>query len=133
MDPRADAVTGPSGSSLKTSPLIEVDLVWVADSIEGSGGSERMPRLERRVLALPFGTTIGAALAGAAPAPLLQALSEGRLSIAVFGERRGPGTCLRDGDRIELLGPLFADPKQSRLRRAQVQRARNGDSRWQKR
>lgn len=35
-----------------------------------------------------------------------------------FGKRIEPGTALSDGDRVELLRPLFADPKEARRRRA---------------
>lgn len=38
---------------------------------------------------------------------------------AVFGVRVTVDTRLRDGDRLELLRPLQADPKESRRRRAQ--------------
>jgi putative ubiquitin-RnfH superfamily antitoxin RatB of RatAB toxin-antitoxin module len=38
---------------------------------------------------------------------------------AVFGVRVAVDTRLRDGDRLELLRPLQADPKESRRRRAQ--------------
>ena len=37
---------------------------------------------------------------------------------AVFGERAGPDTVLRDGDRLELLQALRIDPKEARRRRA---------------
>lgn len=37
---------------------------------------------------------------------------------AVFGERAEDRRTLRDGDRVELLGPLQADPKEARRRRA---------------
>lgn len=37
---------------------------------------------------------------------------------AVFGERAQPARELVDGDRVELLGALIADPKQARRRRA---------------
>ena len=37
---------------------------------------------------------------------------------AVFGERVGPATPLRDGDRLELLPGLRIDPKDARRRRA---------------
>lgn len=49
---------------------------------------------------------------------------EGICGYAVFGERVMPETPLRDGDRIELLRPLQADPKESRRRRAALQRDR---------
>ncbi|AKC87902.1 RnfH family protein [Pseudoxanthomonas suwonensis] len=41
---------------------------------------------------------------------------------AVFGIAAEPSTPLRDGDRVELLRPLQADPKDARRRRAQRQR-----------
>jgi len=37
---------------------------------------------------------------------------------AVFGERVALDTMLHDGDRLELLRPLQADPKEARRRRA---------------
>ena len=37
---------------------------------------------------------------------------------AVFGERAEPARLLAHGDRIELLRPLIADPKDARRRRA---------------
>jgi putative ubiquitin-RnfH superfamily antitoxin RatB of RatAB toxin-antitoxin module len=46
---------------------------------------------------------------------------EGRaLSYAIHGQRAGPQTPLRDGDRVELLRPLVADPKAVRRRRAEA-------------
>ena len=38
---------------------------------------------------------------------------------AVFGERVPPEAVLHEGDRVELLRPLLADPKDARRRRAQ--------------
>ncbi|MCJ0824854.1 RnfH family protein [Luteimonas sp. 50] len=43
---------------------------------------------------------------------------EGISGFAVFGERAGLQTVLRDRDRLELLPPLQADPKEARRRRA---------------
>lgn len=42
---------------------------------------------------------------------------------AVFGQLAGTGTVLNEGDRVELLRPLQADPKEARR-----QRARKGGS-----
>lgn len=42
----------------------------------------------------------------------------GGAALAVFGERVQPQTPLRDGDRIEILRPLAADPKLARRERA---------------
>lgn len=51
---------------------------------------------------------------------------EGVAGYAIHGERVDTGARLREGDRLELLAPLLADPKDSRRRRAQVQAARRG-------
>lgn len=44
--------------------------------------------------------------------------------LAVFGRPVAPQSPLRDGDRIEILRPLLADPKQARRRRAGQSRGR---------
>lgn len=44
-------------------------------------------------------------------------------ALAVFGIRATPDTLLHDGDRIEVLRPLEADPKQARRTRAGASRA----------
>ncbi len=69
-------------------------------------------RHERRLLELPEGATAGEAVAASGIAV------EGVAGLAVFGERAGPERPLRDGDRVELLGPLLVDPKDARRRRA---------------
>lgn len=66
---------------------------------------------------LPAGATVGDAIR-ASGLPL-----EGVAGYAVFGERAAAETVLRDGDRVELLRPLQADPKDARRRRAASQRA----------
>ena len=66
-------------------------------------------RHESRWLDLPPGSTVSDALVacGFTAAP-----------VAVFGERAKPERVLIDGDRIEVLRPLIADPKDARRRRA---------------
>jgi putative ubiquitin-RnfH superfamily antitoxin RatB of RatAB toxin-antitoxin module len=44
------------------------------------------------------------------------------LSFAVFGRRATAATPLHDGDRVELLRPLVADPKEARRRRSLVRK-----------
>lgn len=43
---------------------------------------------------------------------------DGIVGYAVHGERATPARVLHDGDRVELLRPLQADPKDARRRRA---------------
>ena len=76
--------------------------------------------LERR-LSLPQGATVGEAVAAAA----FEASAMARVTgMAVHGERVTRDTPLRDGDRVELLRPLQADPKDARRLRAERQRHR---------
>ncbi|HEU4813210.1 MAG TPA: RnfH family protein [Xanthomonadaceae bacterium] len=44
--------------------------------------------------------------------------------MAIHGERVSAETPVRDGDRVELLRPLQADPKEARRKRAELQRQR---------
>ncbi|WP_242107648.1 RnfH family protein [Luteimonas aquatica] len=71
------------------------------------------PRRHQTVeLRLEAGATVADALAASG----LQL--EGVGGYAVYGERADAGRVLREGDRVELLQPLLADPKQARRRRA---------------
>ncbi|HET8818380.1 MAG TPA: RnfH family protein [Xanthomonadaceae bacterium] len=74
-----------------------------------------------RRLTLPAGTTAGDAVSAAGFDAATMACVTG---LAVHGERIGPGTVLRDGDRVELLRALQADPKVARRLRAERQRHR---------
>ncbi|MGO4549916.1 RnfH family protein [Lysobacter sp. 2RAF19] len=66
---------------------------------------------------VPIGATVAQALASAGLTP--QTLeSRGIDGLALHGVRTTPQAVLRDGDRIELLRPLVADPKDARRRRA---------------
>ncbi|WP_166432717.1 RnfH family protein [Luteimonas yindakuii] len=69
-------------------------------------------RFEEVELRLPAGARVADAIASSG-LPL-----EGIDGQAVFGERVDTGALLNDGDRIELLRPLVADPKDARRRRA---------------
>lgn len=69
-------------------------------------------RFEAKVLELPEGAMVGEALAASG-------FETGELAgVAVFGTNVELSARLRDGDRVELLRPLLADPKEARRRRA---------------
>ena len=71
------------------------------------------PRRHEAVeLELPAGATVAQALSGCGFS------LEGIDGYAVFGERVTKDVHLRDGERLELLQPLLADPKEARRRRA---------------
>lgn len=75
-------------------------------------------RHEAVMVSVPAGACVGDALARSGLP------SDGIAGVAVFGERVTPATLLRDGDRVELLRPLQADPKDARRRRAAGQRVK---------
>ena len=69
-------------------------------------------------LRLPAGSNVAEALARAAASGFSPAAEAAPGGLAVFGKLATPATRLREGDRIELLRPLQADPKQRRRERA---------------
>lgn len=69
-------------------------------------------------LRLPAGATVALALARAVEQGFSPAAEAGAGTLAVFGRLATPATPLHEGDRIELLRPLLADPKQRRRERA---------------
>jgi len=72
-------------------------------------------RAASRVLSLPEGATIAEAIAVAAIDGSAQCPA-----VAVHGLLAKPDQVLREGDRVELLRPLLADPKDNRRRRARA-------------
>lgn len=72
-------------------------------------------RVASRRLRLPGTATVADAIAAAA-------LDGSALcpAVAVHGVLARPDQPLRDGDRVELLRPLLADPKDNRRRRARA-------------
>ena len=72
---------------------------------------------------LPAGSTVAEAIAASG---LLRAhgLDVAQLAVAVHGRRCGLERRVQEGDRLELLRPLVADPKEARRRRAARQGAR---------
>lgn len=72
-------------------------------------------RVASRQLQLPDTATVADAIAAAA----LEG-AEQCPAVAVHGLLARPTQPLRDGDRVELLRPLLADPKDNRRRRARA-------------
>ncbi|MCD9086678.1 RnfH family protein [Stenotrophomonas sp. SY1] len=70
-------------------------------------------RYLRRELELPEGCTVADAVDEAA-----LDVDGVAVAVAVHGVLARPGQLLHAGDRIELLRPLLADPKENRRRRA---------------
>jgi hypothetical protein len=70
-------------------------------------------RFEAVAVSLPEGATVADAVAAAALAD-----RDAVAGYAIYGVIATPQTRLRSGDRVELLRPLQADPKDARRRRA---------------
>lgn len=75
----------------------------------------------RRTVSLPEGATVGEAITRAG---FDEATLASVAALAIHGERVAADARLRDGDRVELLRPLQADPKDARRLRAERQRQR---------
>ena len=73
-------------------------------------------------LELPAMTTAAEAMARSGLVDTVPGLDATRISFAIFSQPVAGATVLRDGDRLELLRPLQADPKQARRRRARGER-----------
>lgn len=69
-------------------------------------------------LELDEAATVADALAEADLATHLPGVVVDPARLAVFGRTATPETRLHDGDRVEILRPLLADPKQARRQRA---------------
>jgi putative ubiquitin-RnfH superfamily antitoxin RatB of RatAB toxin-antitoxin module len=71
-------------------------------------------RQQLHPLQLAEGATVADALAAAG----LVVPAQEWVAVAVHGVVARPAQLLNDGDRVELLRPLLADPKENRRRRA---------------
>ncbi|HEY6644936.1 RnfH family protein [Povalibacter sp.] len=69
-------------------------------------------------LVLEQGANVAEAVAKSGLAAEFPAISTGPLQCAIFGRVVSPTEALREGDRVEILRPLIADPKQSRRQAA---------------
>ena len=116
-----------SAAAPRMPSLIEVEVCWLTDA----AGRPAVVCCER--LSVPRSAQVSYALSALGRPELSGRISNGSLSVAIYGEAASLQSPLHAGDRIELLSPLVADPKQSRARRAEVQRRRQGDARWQRR
>lgn len=74
-------------------------------------------------LRLPESSSAGDALA-ASGLLARHGLNAGGCVLGIGGRRVAPAQVLRDGDRVEILRPLAADPNEARRRRAQKKKRR---------
>jgi hypothetical protein len=98
-----------------TSPRVRVTVVHATADVEA-----------HVVLTLPAGATINDAIAQSGIVARL-ALDPAQVEFAVFGQRASGDTPLKEGDRVELTRPLFADPKRVRRKRAAARPGNRSD------
>ena len=98
--------------------MLQVSVVWVDDRGE----------VYRLAVSLPFGASlraVGEWLLAAGEHPVLAQAWSQAAGYAVFGHLKDLDAGLAPGDRIEILAPLEADPKEARQQRVNsVRRAR---------
>jgi putative ubiquitin-RnfH superfamily antitoxin RatB of RatAB toxin-antitoxin module len=78
-------------------------------------------QVESVMLALPAGSTVGAAIAASGLVEQ-HGLAIETVGCGLWGRRCTLGRALRDGDRVELYRALTVDPKQARRLRYKGQR-----------
>ncbi|MFY2764997.1 RnfH family protein [Arenimonas sp. MALMAid1274] len=88
-------------------PMLAVEVVYALPD-----------RSWRVAVQLPAGATVADALALADLGAQVPGLDVDPARLAVFGRSATLQTTLHDGDRVEILRPLLADPKQARRERA---------------
>jgi uncharacterized protein len=98
-------------------PVISVELVYATRE-----------RQVVRVVSLPSGTTVAEAVAaapdifGAGNTETFDPGSFDLRHVGIWGRVADPDSALREGDRVEFLRRLTADPKDARRRREAVRR-----------
>jgi len=76
-----------------------------------------------RLLRLESGTTARIAIQESRLSDEYPDIADETCALACFGRLINWNTVLKDGDRVEILRPLLADPKEARRRRARAQTA----------
>ncbi|MCO5120623.1 MAG: RnfH family protein [Burkholderiaceae bacterium] len=117
---------------------MRLTLCWIDDE-HGTGiagepafglAGVEAPGLRMRAIDYRGRPDLDALLADPRLADIAQRVAEGRWRIAVYGKPARPGMPIYEGDRIELLGPITADPKAVRHARVRADRARRGPGKW---
>jgi putative ubiquitin-RnfH superfamily antitoxin RatB of RatAB toxin-antitoxin module len=73
-------------------------------------------------LRMPAGSTVAEAIRRSGVAARHPELSTSHAQVAVYGRVATPDSVLHDQDRVEILRPLTADPKEARRQRASRRR-----------
>ena len=114
----------PAGPPLSPTVAQQIDAYALA------GQDARQPQLVAARLDVSAGSTLADLLAMPELAAVARAAEDGTTGLALHGRRARPSQPLASGDRLELLGPITADPKSARLARVRHDRATGGRDKW---
>lgn len=120
--------------------LMQLILCWVDDEHAGGIPGEpafgldgvEAPGLRARTIQYDGAPNLDALLADPRLADIAARLAGGHWRVAVHGKPARAGMPIYEGDRIELLGPITADPKAARHARVRAERAQRGVGKWSK-
>ena len=141
----ASEVSSEIGACPAGATALRVELAWVQASADthATGGSHlpahtdatagsHPPTEDVRLetLCVPHDCDVAGVLSAAMRAGLFPGGLPADVTAAVFGRRVAADARVRDGDRIELLGPLRVDPKVARMRRVAHKRAASPGGKW---
>ncbi len=141
----ASEVSSEIGACPAGATALRVELAWVqasagtdatggshlpadTDATAGSHAPAEDVRLE--ALCVPQDCDVAGVLSAAVRAGWFPCGLPADVMTAVFGRRVAADARVRDGDRIELLGPLRVDPKVARMRRVAHKRAASPGGKW---
>lgn len=117
---------------------MRITLCWVDDEHAGNIPGEpafalegiAAPELRTRTIDYQGEPGVDALLADPRLADIAARVAAGHWRMAVYGKPARPGMPIHDGDRIELLGPITADPKAARHARVRAERGQQGGGKW---
>ncbi|MGH1358330.1 MAG: RnfH family protein [Burkholderiaceae bacterium] len=119
------------------SPLSASGLVGnepVRHDVHGMSGLDaRQPVLSAATLRVAGPCSLGEFIARYLNPVAVDRLNQGDVGVAVFGRRGRRDQLLRSGDRVELLGPITADPKSDRQARVKAGRSLSDRDKWRTR
>lgn len=111
---------------------VDIDASPAFDLPGQTGQTQTGQSIRQGHCTIAAGTTV-ASLADKILSPAgRQQIEAGTHGITVFGRRVRAGYVLSDGDRIELAGPVTADPKADRHQRVARERHARGRTMWKK-
>lgn len=117
---------------------MRVTLCWVDDEHAGGIPGEpafglagiEAPDLRMRTVHHDGAPDLDTLLADPRLADIAARVAAGHWRVAVYGKPARPGMPIYEGDRIELLGPITADPKAARHARVRAERGQGGPDKW---